>query len=302
MSAIETEIEPVIEPAIEPPIVARGEEIAPGYRVRELLSRGSALDVYEVWSESRLCSCVAKTVRPDRTDVPRVRQRLLQEGWLLKELAHPHLARAFETVEGDAAPVVILETDAGLTLEEIIDERLRRLPLADLCHLGRQLASALHHLHGYGYLHLDVRPANVMGHGGRAVLIDLSIARPPGRVRRGTGTREYLSPEQARGDVVTAASDVWGLGATLFQAATGVAPFAPHDEQEAAAFERGDTLQLVRQAPPVASLRPRLDRSFSELVDACLAPVAQERPTVLEVHDRLGRTLSDLGFEEWAGL
>jgi len=276
----------------EPPVLEEGALIAPGYRVVELLSRGSALDVYEVWSEERLCSCVAKTVRPDRADVLRVRCRLLQEGWLLKELSHPHLPRAFETVEG-AAPVVILETDVGLTLEEIIDMRQRRLPVTDLCHLGRQLASAVRYLHGNGYLHLDIRPGNVMAHGGTATLIDLSIACPPGPVRRGTGTQEYLAPEQARGEVVSAASDVWGLGATLYEAATAVAPFAPRDDAEREAFGRGAFLQLVRPAPPITSLRARLPRDLAELVTGCLAMSPFERPTVLEVHDGLG---------EWVGL
>ncbi|GAA1933261.1 serine/threonine-protein kinase [Nocardioides hwasunensis] len=277
----------------DPVVLAPGDEIAPGYTVVSLLSRGSALDVYEVWSEERLCSCVAKTIRPDRVDVRRVRCRLLQEGWLLKELAHPHLPRAFETIEG-ATPVVILETDVGLTLEEVIDERLRRLPVADLCHLGRQLASAISYLHDSGYLHLDVRPGNVMAHAGRATLIDLSIARPPGLVRRGTGTREYLAPEQARGEVVTTASDVWGLGATLFEAATGVAPFAPLDESEDDAFDDGAFLQLHRSAPRLGSLRTRLPRAFTDLLSACLAPEPVDRPSVRHVHDRLGDVLSAL--------
>jgi serine/threonine protein kinase len=279
---------------VEPPVLEEGDEIAPGYTVIELLSRGSALDVYEVWSEERLCSCVAKTIRPDRVDVARVTHRLLQEGWLLRELAHPHLARAFETVE-TPVPVVVLETDVGLTLEEIVDERRRRLPVPDLCHLGRQLASALHYLHQQGYVHLDVRPGNVMANGGVATLIDLSIARQPGRVRRGYGTQEYMAPEQARGELVTTATDVWGLGATLFEATTGVAPFAPLDDTERVAFAAGAFLQLERPAPSVADLRARVPRAFSDLLESCLAPSPDDRPSVRRVHDGLGEVLEDLG-------
>lgn len=282
----------MIDVSVELPVLAEGDLIAPGYEVVELLSRGSALDVYEVWSLERLCSCVAKTVRPDRVEVSRVRHRLLQEGWLLRELAHPHLARAFETVEGAAAPVVVLETHVGMTLEEMVAVLPRRLPLADLCHLGQQLASALHYLHGRGYVHLDVRPANVMAHAGTATLLDLSIARPPGRVRRGLGTQEYLSPEQGAGEVVSAASDTWGLGVTLHEAATGVRAFAPRDAAERTAFARGDVLQLTRRAPSVSQLRPLLPRGFADLVDACLDPDPTRRPAVREVHERLG---------EWTG-
>lgn len=278
----------------ELPVLEPGDEVAPGYRVVELLSRGAALDVYEVWSEARLCSCVAKTIRPDRLDVERVRDRLVQEGRLLEELAHPHLPRAFETVV-DPVPVVIVETDVGMTLEEIVDARVRRLPVADLCHLGRQLASAVHYLHGHGYLHLDIRPGNVMAHGGTATLIDLSIARPPGLVRRGTGTQEYLSPEQARGTVVTEAADVWGLGVTLYEAATGLAPFSPLDEVEDVPFERGEFLQLHRAAPAIGSLRARLPTGFTGLLADCLESDPADRPSVLDVHQRLGQVLGDLG-------
>ncbi len=78
----------------EPRVLAAGEEVAPGYVVEELLSRGQALDVYAVFSRRGCAAPSAKTVRPDRADVERVRERLLLEGHLLQTVAHPHLARA----------------------------------------------------------------------------------------------------------------------------------------------------------------------------------------------------------------
>lgn len=274
-------------PGSAPPTLAAGDEIAPGYRVVSLISRGAALDVYEVFSDARLCSCIAKTVRPDRRDVVRVRDRLELEGKLLETLAHPHLPRAFETVH-EPHPVVIIETLVGLTLAELIEERTRRLPSTDLAHLGRQLASATQYLHGAGYLHLDIRPANVMAHAGIATLIDLSIARPAGVVPRGTGTREYLAPEQAEGERVTPATDVWGLGATLYEAATGMAPFAPLDDAEEAAFADRAFLQLRRAAPAVAASGRRLHPALAALVDASLQPDPDDRPSVREFHQGLG--------------
>ena len=126
-----------------------------------------------------------------------------------------------------------------------------------------------------------------MAHGGIATLIDLSIARTPGRIRRGVGTQEYMSPEQAAGGVVGPASDVWGLGATLFEAATGARPFGPLGASEARAFVRGDLLQLTRDAPSIASLRPRLPPRFVGLVSASLAHDPGRRPSVRELHDGL---------------
>src|SRR3982751_1577681 len=74
---------------------------------------------------------------------------------------------------------------------------------------------------GEGVLHLDIRPANVMAEAGIAKLIDLSLAGVPGPARPGRGTRHYMAPEQALGGTLSAATDVWGIGATLYEAATG---------------------------------------------------------------------------------
>jgi serine/threonine protein kinase len=278
---------------VEPAVLEVGSEIAPGYAVVKLISRGSALDVYEVFSQQRMCSCIAKTIRPDRVDIERVRDRLLLEGHLLQTLAHPHLPRGFETFR-DPVPVVILETLVGLNLEEIIDTRRRRLPSADLAHLGRQLSSAVHFLHASGYLHLDIRPANVMANAGIATLIDLSITRPVGEVRRGLGTRDYLAPEQARGGVVTSAADVWGIGVTLYQAATAITPFAALDEADLETWNAGGYLQLVRDAPPLAASGRRLHAGLAAVIEDCLRTDPAARPDVTDLYDRLGAVLDDL--------
>jgi serine/threonine protein kinase len=277
-----------------PRILEQGEPIAPGYTVIDLISRGSALDVYEVFSHDRMCSCIAKTIRPDRAQVERVRDRLLLEGHLLTILAHPHLPRAFETI-AEPVPVVVIETIVGLNLEEIIDSRQRRLPSADLAHLGRQLSSAVHYLHGHGYLHLDIRPANVMAHAGIARLIDLSVARPAGVVPRGFGTRDYMAPEQAVGGRVTAATDAWGIGVTLYEAATAISAFAPLDESELESWDAGTCFQLIRRAPPLHATGRRLHAGLAAVIDDCLHPAAVDRPAIDDVHGRLGDVLADLG-------
>jgi serine/threonine protein kinase len=275
------------------PVLQPGDLIAPAYRVVRHMSRGDALDVYEVFSSERLCSCIAKTVRPDRANVDRVRSRLLLEGRLLESIRHPHLLRGFETIEVPVT-VVIVETMTGLSLEELLDLRSRRLPVSDLCHLGRQLCSATQYLHACGYLHLDIRPANVIVRGGVTTLIDLSLARPPGPIRRGLGTRQYLSPEQARGGEVTSKSDVWGLGATLYEATTDISAFSAQDvgEDEFVAIHR--YLQLKRPAPRLSTLRQRLPHRFTAVVEACLEPDPDSRPTVVELWSELGEVLSSI--------
>src|SRR5205085_10366478 len=141
---------------------------------------------------------VAKVLRPDCTGEPRARRRLIDEGHLLERLTHPHIVRAYETIE-EPNPVVILETLGGATLAYLIAARTRRLPLPDVLFLGVQVCSAVGYLHLQGVLHRDLKPANVVADRGQAKLLDLSLARPPGRVAPGGGTPNFMSPEQVRG-------------------------------------------------------------------------------------------------------
>ena len=275
------------------PVLEPGTEIAPGYQVVEHLRRGDALDVYAVFSDERLCSCIAKVVRPDRAHVQRVRNRLAQEGYLLQTLSHPLLLRGLATFTHPDL-VVIVETVPGPTLEDTIEERSRRLPAADLCHLGSHVAAATHYLHSSGYLHLDIRPSNIIGHGGIAKLIDLSLARPPGLVPRGLGSHLYLSPEQARGGHVTEAADSWGIGATLYEAAIGMSPFDAFDEQDAALLDQDAYLQLHRPAPPLRRHRRRLPAGLVALIEACLRQQPEERPTARQVWQALNDVLAEM--------
>ena len=212
---------------VEP--LAGGTMIAPGYEVIEHLSRGRRLDVYDAWSEERGCRCVVKALRPERAHEPTARELLIREGRLLERLGHPHLVRGYETLL-DPAPMIVLETLGGQTLAHMIEEERRELAPAELAHLGLQLGSAVRYLHRSGYLHLDLKPSNIVADGGRAKVIDLSLARPPGPAPAGIGTWCYLAPEQARGGELGPAADVWGIGAVLFEAATGTPAFDDPDE------------------------------------------------------------------------
>jgi serine/threonine protein kinase len=275
------------------PVLQPGTEIAPGYEVVEHLRRGDALDVYAVFGSERLCSCIAKVVRPDRTHLQRVRNRLALEGYLLQTLSHPLLLRGLATFTHPDL-VVIVETVPGPTLEDTIEERSRRLPAVDICHLGSQVAAATHYLHCSGYLHLDIRPSNIIGHGGIAKLIDLSLARPPGLVPRGLGSHLYMSPEQARGGHVTEAADSWGIGATLYEAAVGISPFDAFDAHDAALLDKDAYLQLHRPAPPLARYRRRLPPGLVALIEACLRQQPEARPSARQIWQGLSDVLAEI--------
>ena len=252
--------------------------LAPGYQVVEHLRRGHRLDVYDVWSEERDCRCVAKALRPDRLDDRRARKALLAEGRLLTSLAHPHIVRAFDLVVRPH-PIVILETLTGNTVAEMIRGTARRLALAELAWLGIHLCSAMHYLHGRGFLHLDLKPSNIIAEDGKGRVLDLSIARPPGRGKKGVGTRQYMAPEQARGGMLTGATDVWGIGAVLFEATAGRRPFSSNGEGP-------KYPQLAHRADPIRAHR-RVPREFAQAVDGCLDPDPRGRPALDELSEVL---------------
>jgi eukaryotic-like serine/threonine-protein kinase len=263
--------------------VAPGSAIAPGYLVIEHLSRGRTLDVYDVWSDERECRCVAKGLRPDRADDRSARRRLVREGRLLRTLSHPHIVRGYELLPSEP-PLLIMETLSGETLAHLIEEGERLLPV-EIAQLGLQLCSAIQYLHRNRFLHLDLKPSNIVAEAGRAKVIDLSLARRPGPAPGGIGTWCYMAPEQIRGGQLAPAADVWGIGVVLWEAATGRPAFGadedealiPSGSEEDLAAEQHP--QLLRSVGPVRRHR-RLPATLAHAIDGTLARDALDRPTI----------------------
>jgi serine/threonine protein kinase len=272
----ERQVVPEPEEMREPDPFPPGLEVAPGYRILGHLARGNRLDVYDGWSEDRVARVVLKMLRPDREREARPRRELLREGRLLAGLSHPHIVRAYETIDGER-PILVLETLSGQTLDRLLEEGGPLSPV-EAAHLGLQLGSAIRYLHRRRILHLDLKPSNVVAESGRAKLIDLSVAGPPGGISAGTGTWAYMAPEQARGGSVGRGADVWGLGAVLFEAVTGEPMYADDEVEEYP--------QLVRPIPRVEGRRDGLGATAS-LIDDTLQPDAAARPSVDEVLARL---------------
>ncbi|MEU6220808.1 serine/threonine-protein kinase [Streptomyces sp. NPDC047022] len=283
-----------------PPPLTTGATVVPHYEVLAHLARTGWLDLYDAWSKERECRCVVKVLRPDRRHEQRMADRLVQEGRWLQTFTHPHLVRAYETIEGPE-PFVVLETLTGETLSHLIRRRRRRLAASDLAFLGLHLCSAVHYLHGQGLLHLDIKPSNVVVGCRRAILLDLSVARPPGPARPGVGTFSYLAPEQASGGTLTTAADVWGIGITMYEAATGDVPFddgETYDESEDAdegsvagsddwpsedGFAEDDWYPQLEERAPSVGTRRRLPPSLAAAIDICLEPDPGDRPTITEL-------------------
>ncbi len=256
--------------APEPPTILPGIDVVPGYEVIEHLSRGHRLDVYDAWSAEHGARCVVKVVRPDRLREKRTSEQLLEEGRLLRDFAHPHLVRAYAVLDKPCAAVV-METLTGPNLASLLDERTRLRP-ADVAILGAQVASALRYLHARDWVHCDVTSGNVIAEGSLAKLIDLSLARRPGVGRPGSGTTGFRAPEQEAGGWISAATDVWGLGAVLHETTTG----RLHDEPPAG---------WLRSAPWPRRTPPEL----IEAINGCLEHDPDRRWDLARVTAALSR-------------
>ena len=268
----------------EAPSLERGALLAPGYEVVRLFDRAHNHEVYDVWSRQRRCRCMAKTMSGPPYSGPAV-ESLVQEGRLLARFTHPHIVRAYETIR-DPRPIVILETLTGETLSHALD-RLDRLTFADVALLGQQLCAAMAYLHVHDWLHLDLKPSNLVCEEGRVRVLDLSVALRPGSFRVGVGTAGYMSPEQIEGKPLSAAADVWGIGMVMFEAATGSLPFEDplEDDSDASGEDETDDSYIDEPEPiegPAPSLgtRRQTPEALIEAVDRCLELDPHRRPTL----------------------
>lgn len=263
---------------------AEGASIADGRTVLERLGGGSRYEVFLVWDERLFALGVAKVLRPDLVDDPRALRELRREAEVLARLAHPCLVRGFGAVLDGPRPHLLLEHVEGPTLGRVI-RRYGPVSLHQLLPLALHVTAVLQFLRGEGFVHLDVKPGNVvMGVPPR--LIDLSIARPveaAAHLRDAIGTDAYMAPEQCdpeRSSGVGAPADVFGLGATLYHAASGRVPF-PRPRNARQSADRAVRFPQLAAAPqPLDGVLPP---AFRGIVHAMLAPRPEQRPTPADV-------------------
>ncbi len=264
--------------------LAEGDEIVPGRHALKRLGGGHRYEAYLAFDERLHTVVVAKLVRPHLVDDPHTLEGLAGEARMLERLQHPVVVRGFDAVLDGPRPHLVLEHLEGPRLSTLV-RRHGPLPPEQLIPLALQLCSALHYLAAEGVVHLDLKPANTIM-SGPPRLIDLSVAMTAGdaaTLTRPIGTDAYMAPEQCDPTglgPVGPAADVWGLGATLYRAATGLRPFAKGEAGSGEPRERWP--QLAETPDP----RP-LPGSVAEPVLACLDPVPERRPLPAQLAEAL---------------
>jgi serine/threonine protein kinase len=244
------------------------------YHVSEEIGRGGMGIVYRA-EDTRLQRMVALKFLPRLTGARReARARLMEEARAASMLDHPNICTIFgfeDTPEGET--FIAMALYAGETLAQ----RLARapVPLGEGLEIALGISRGLAAAHASGITHRDLTPRNVMlPSSGGVKILDFGLARVAGHAGGGSviGTPSYMSPEQVRGDPVGPASDVWSLGATMYELFTGRRP-----------FEGGDTATVLRailESDPrrPRDLSPRLPEALDRLIVWMLAKSPDRRP------------------------
>jgi eukaryotic-like serine/threonine-protein kinase len=204
-------------------------------------------------------------------------ERFEREAQAAAGLSHPNICLLYDYGETDGRRFIVFELLAGGSLEDRLADG-RALPDGETARIAGELASALAYAHAQGVVHRDVKPTNVLfDEDGRAKLADFGIARitdAPTLTEAGTvlGTAAYISPEQATGEAVGPASDVYSFAVILYRMLTGRLPFESDSALELA------SMHATREPPAIASVRADAPPELERLAMWALAKRPEDRP------------------------
>jgi GTPase SAR1 family protein len=264
-----------------------------GYDGLTLIGRGGMGVVYKARQLSLNRLVALKFLPEECARDPIWLDRFRREALTAGTLNHPNICTIYDTGESSGRPFLSMELVEGLPLETMIK---RRQPMGELARLFGQAARALSAAHAAGVVHRDIKPANLMVRGdGILKVLDFGLARR--LPERGTrvagpstmlsdpgamvGTPLYMSPEQARAEQVSAASDIFSLGIVLYELATGQHPFQ-------ADSQLGILYAIVTHIPvPPSRLNPEVPAALEATILRMLAKEASLRPSTAEVETAL---------------
>ena len=274
------------------------------YDVGQVIGRGGMAEVYE-GTDRRLNRRVAiKVLRPDLARDPMFQERFRREAQSAAGLNHPNIVAIYDTGEdliGDgpnqvSVPYIVMEFVDGVTLRHMLNNGPRILPERALEVIAGVLA-ALDYAHRHGIVHRDIKPANIMiNTNGDSKVMDFGIARAMSDAATSVtatsavmGTAQYLSPEQARGELVDARSDIYSSGCVLYELLTGVTPFNG-DSPVAIAY------QHVNEPPkPPSSLDNSIPSSLDSITLGALAKSPSNRyQTAAEMRSDVERSIAGM--------
>jgi serine/threonine-protein kinase len=207
-----------------------GDRLGP-YRLEEVLGEGGMGIVFRAAHESDDAIVALKVLKRKFSADEEYRHRFRREARAASEIRHEHLLPIVEVGEADGRPYLAVQYVRGRSLEARVKEE-GPLPIDDTLRIVDQIASGLDALHSSGVVHRDVKPSNIMlDENGDAWLTDFGLAKGPEytlltKAGQVMGTLDYIAPELIKGQPASAASDLYALGCTVFEAIAGEPPFA----------------------------------------------------------------------------
>ena len=246
------------------------------YRLLDRIGVGGMGVVYRAEHRQLRTPVAVKALPPNPDQNPRTLARFFLEARAVGRLKHPNIVAAIDAgeepardVDCPAIPYFVMELIPGTDLEQTA--AVAPLSVGFACHIAHQIADALIEAHRLGLIHRDLKPSNVLvTPDGQAKLLDFGLARLPGEerlTRTGAqlGTVGYMAPEQSRNaHAADARADIFGLGATLFYALTGQAPFT-------------DLLAAFGPPPSVRVLRPEVPAGLDAVLSRMMAADPAQR-------------------------
>jgi serine/threonine protein kinase len=287
--------------------------LAVGDRVGELtvighLARGRVTELYQVWSNRHWCALTGKIVAPEHCGGGKTPSSFRKEESVLGRLRHPNIVQVFGSGRAGGRPYLLMEYLAGPSLFDVLEGLpRRRLHVPDAIRATMHVGAAIHYLHRCGFLYRDLKPANIHLREGIPVLLDFDVVwrqNPPRRPGDRLGTAPYMAPEQVLQEPLTPATDVYGLGALLYELLTGRWPNEePQDEDEAYwdEFEDDDEEALAAAATAMApktpggsprALSPReLEQRYPQIKQPPVPPRQHNPQVTPELEDLVMRAL-----------
>ena len=240
------------------------------YRLVELLGQGGMATIYRARDAQLDRDVAVKLLRPEFGRDPDFLARFRDEAKAAASLSHPNIVAVFDFGEEQSDPYIVMELIDGQDLSSILREN-GALPPRQAARVSAEVAKALQAAHVRGIVHRDVKPSNILvGRDGRVKVADFGIARAlddsqltlPGVTM---GSVHYFSPEQAKGESATQASDIYSLGIVLYESLTGQRPFSG-DGAAAVALAR-----LTTTPPRPSAIRPGVPAALDQVVQRAMA-------------------------------